>query len=144
MYIKIFLILFNFSSLSGFTINKRDVATKKSNIKNPNPIDNTTSINGSKIIDAILALPATKVLATPNEIENSTNPTASSNATTGRSVSVTGPFALYCLTTINVAAGAVAEAIAPKIIAEGKGNFSGIIKCRPINAASTNKVVNTA
>ena len=38
---------------------------------------------------------------------------ASSRATTLRSVSVTGPLALYWRTTMMVAAGAVAEAMAP-------------------------------
>ena len=37
-------------------------------------------------------------------------------ATTGRSVLVSSPLALYCRTTISVAAGAVAVAIAPRMI----------------------------
>ena len=45
---------------------------------------------------------------------NATSATASSIATTAISVSVTGPFAPYCLITIMVAAGAVAAAIAPR------------------------------
>ena len=40
---------------------------------------------------------------------------ASSNATTGIKVSTTGPWARYCLITIKVAAGAVAQAIAPNV-----------------------------
>src|SRR5699024_9803544 len=51
--------------------------------------------------------------AKPNNIKA----IASSIATTLKRVSVTGPFALYCLITITVAAGAVAAAIAPNIIA---------------------------
>ena len=50
-----------------------------------------------------------------------TSPTASSNATMGRSRLVTGPLALNWRTTIRVAAGAVAEAIAPRTIAAGRG-----------------------
>ena len=42
------------------------------------------------------------------------------NATTGSNVSVTGPFALYCLITISVAAGAVAVATAPSVKISGK------------------------
>ena len=49
------------------------------------------------------------------------NPAASSRATIGSRRSVTGPFALNCRTTINVAAGAVADAIAPKTIAASIG-----------------------
>ena len=89
----------------------------------PRAIDNTTSIRGSQMMETIFALPAEIAFAMPNETEKSTRPTASSRATTGKSVDVTGPFALYCLTTISVAAGAVADATAPRTIAASKGSF---------------------
>ena len=78
------------------------------------------------------------------EIAKTTKPTASSSATTGSKMSVTGPFALYCLTTIRVAAGAVAVATDARTIAAGRDSLSGIIKCKPIRTASTIIVVNTA
>src|SRR5699024_9946052 len=53
--------------------------------------------------------------ATPNMIID----TASSNATTGISRSTSFPFALYSRMTINVAAGAVAQAILPNSNANG-------------------------
>ena len=41
-------------------------------------------------------------------------------------------------------AGAVADAIAPKIIAAGRESLSGKMKCKAMRAISTSKVVNTA
>ena len=73
-----------------------------------------------------------------------TRPTASSRATTGSSTSVTGPLALYWRTTIRVAAGAVAAAIAPRVTATGIDSRSGMIKCRAISAASTHRVAKQA
>ena len=110
----------------------------------PNTKDKTISNNGSKTIDKIFVEPKLIDLAIPKEIAKIINPTASSNATTGNKISVTGPFALYCFTTIKVAAGAVAVAIAANTIAADNDNLSGIIKCRQINAISTMIVVNTA
>ena len=57
--------------------------------------------------------PCSSAFAMPKEAEKSTRPTASSMATTISSRRVRGPLALYCLTTIRVAAGAVAEAMEP-------------------------------
>ena len=62
--------------------------------------------------------PVAMVLAIWNKTAKSTKAEASSKATVGRSVSTTGPWALYCFTTIKVAAGAVAAAIAPKVRAD--------------------------
>ena len=63
----------------------------------------------------------------------------------GRRISVSGPFALYCLTTISVAAGAVAAATAPRTIATGRGSApSGSMKDIPMRTASTRIVVSTA
>ena len=90
-------------------------------IINPRRSERTTSIIGSRITERIFIGPLAIDLATPNDIAKITSPTASSSATTGRRISVTGPFALYCLTTIRVAAGAVADAIAPSVIAAESG-----------------------
>lgn len=45
---------------------------------------------------------------------------ASSKATTPKRVVVKGPLALYSLTTVSVAAGAVAEAMDPSTMENGK------------------------
>ena len=88
--------------------------------------------------------PCSRALAMPKEAEKSTRPTASSRATTISSRRVRGPSALYCLTTIRVAAGAVAAAIAPSVMAEAMEMMSGRMKCRTTSAASTRAVVMTA
>jgi hypothetical protein len=62
------------------------------------------------------AEPLISARAIPKETAKTTRPTASSSATTGSSSRVRGPFALYWRTTISVAAGAVAVAMAPKVI----------------------------
>ncbi len=74
----------------------------------------------------------------PTATANSTRPTASSSATTGSSISVTGPLALYWRTTISVAAGAVALATAPSVMAAGRLSLSGAMKCTATSAAATN------
>ena len=57
-------------------------------------------------------------LATAIESPYAINATASSSATTGSRVFVTGPFVLYCFTIIIVDAAAVADAIAPSASAK--------------------------
>ena len=104
----------------------------------------TTSRIGSSTTLITSTAPTTSALATPKDTANKTSPTASSSATMGSRISVSGPLALYCRTTISVAAGAVAEATAPSTTAAGSGSLSGIRKCRPMRAASTSSVVNTA
>ena len=113
-------------------------------ITNPKPNDNTISNNGSNTIDKTSTFPKLIDLATPKLTAKTTKPTASSMATTGNKTSVTGPLALYCFTTIKVAAGAVAVATAPNTIAADKENLSGIIKCNVIKNISTIIVVNIA
>ena len=104
----------------------------------PRISENTISSSGSMITETMSRVPPAIACAMPKETENTTSPTASSSATIGSRRSVTGPFALYCLTTINVAAGAVAEAIAPSVIATGKGSTSGPSrKCSRTRTAST-------
>ena len=69
-------------------------------------------------------VPPLNAWAIPKLIANMMSPTASSRATIGNNRSVTGPLALYCFTTIKVAAGAVAEAMAPKVRTAGIGSTS--------------------
>ena len=88
--------------------------------------------------------PCSSAFAMPKEAEKSTKPTASSMATTISSRRVKGPLALYCLTTIRVAAGAVAEAMAPSVMADAIEMTSGRAKCRATRAISTSTVVITA
>ena len=70
-----------------------------------------TGANTNSFIEA--PLPESAV-ARAIESEYIISAVASSIATTESKVSLTGPFALYCLITIIVAAGAVAAAIEPK------------------------------
>ena len=65
-------------------------------------------------------------------------------ATTISSSRVSGPSALYWRTTIRVAAGAVAAAMAPSVTAEGREISAGLRKCIPTSTRSTSSVVNTA
>ena len=51
---------------------------------------------------------------------------------------------MYCFTTIRVAAGAVAVAIAPRVIAAGSGNRSGMAKWTAQRAMSTKTVAASA
>ena len=96
------------------------------------------------IMDTISTEPLTNVFAIPKDTANTIKPTASSNATIGSNSLVKGPFALNCLTTMRVAAGAVAVAMAPNVRSCGTDNLSGIIKCTTTNARSTNKVATSA
>ena len=110
----------------------------------PSKSEHTISINGFTRMEIKSIVPLTSVFAIPKDTANTINPTASSNATIGKRSWVNGPFALYCLTTISVAAGAVAVAIAPRVIVCATVNLSGIITCTTISAKSTNKVAVTA
>ncbi len=84
-------------------------------------------------------------MAIPKETEKMIRPTASSRATMGSSSRVRGPSALYWRTTIRVAAGAVAEAMAPRVMAASRGSTSSPrTKCSPIRAASTSREAATA
>ena len=94
----------------------------------PRPKDSKISTTGSTSTVVMLTLPLSSAEATPKEAENSINPTASSMATTNNKSFVMGPSALYWRTTIRVAAGAVAEAIAPRVMAEETESSSGRMK----------------
>ena len=95
---------------------------------------------GFRMTDRRLKVPEIMVLATPKETAKTTRPTASSRATTGRSMLVRGPFALYWFTTIMVAAGAVAVATAPRTMQVDTGSFSPSTRCIRSRATSTNRV----
>ena len=83
----------------------------------PMPKEMTISNNGfTNEVKTLKEEAPTTVLATENKIANKIKAAASSKATTGNKVLTKGPLALYCLTTIKVAAGAVAAAIAPRVI----------------------------
>ena len=89
--------------------------------------------------------PPFKACAIPKDTAKIISPTASSSATIGSRRSVTSPFALYCRTTIKVAAGAVAAAIAPSVMAAERGSVSSPKqKCSPTSARSTSAVAVTA
>src|SRR5690606_17605230 len=64
------------------------------------------SFKGVKIVDASKPIPKISAFAIAIESPNPIIATASSIATTDIKVSVKGPFALYCRTTIKDAAGA--------------------------------------
>ena len=110
----------------------------------PTTRDATISIIGSSTIESTLGSPANTAFAAPKHTANITRPIASSSATTGRSIVETGPFALYCLITISVAAGAVAAAIAPIISATGRFTTSGITKLKATSPPPTRIVARTA
>ena len=110
----------------------------------PRPRERRISQTGSTRTPIMSTWPFSRALAMPKETEKSTRPTASSMATTIRSRWVRGPSALYCLTTIRVAAGAVAAAMEPRVMAEAAEITSGRIKWRASRAASTTRVVITA
>ncbi len=76
--------------------------------------ERTISSRGvTTVLIKVSCSPAAKTFASATQMEKTIRPIASSSATTGKSVSVTMPRALYCFTTMRVAAGAVAVAIAP-------------------------------
>ena len=81
--------------------------------------------------------------ASARDTAKTIRPTASSIATTGSSVRVTGPFALYWRTTISVAAGAVAAAIAPSVSASGtsKPRAQSVMSTRPTAVSAWNMVI---
>ena len=106
-------------------------------IREPRSREPTISSRGSTRMDSRLTLPECRAVATPKDTAKATRPTASSRATMGSSRSVSLPLALYCRTTIRVAAGAVAVAMAPRVMAAGALSTSGISRCRPSRAAST-------
>jgi hypothetical protein len=98
-------------------------------IKNPktNPRINepNISIEGNAIKEKASGVtPVAITFEIDTERENKIKPKASSKATTGKSKSTNGPLALYWWITINVAAGAVAVAIAPRHKETSSGKFN--------------------
>ena len=83
----------------------------------PDRSESAISINGATaIVYTLGCAPEASVSAIALETAKTIRPTASSMATTGSSVLVSSPLALYWRTTMSVAAGAVAVAIAPRMI----------------------------
>ena len=111
----------------------------------PSASEPTISSSGSSTTELRLMEPPTMASATPKDTAKITRPTASSSATMGSSRSVSLPLALYCRTTISVAAGAVAAAMAPRVITAGRGKRSPPrIKCSPSSTRSTVSVATQA
>ena len=115
---------------------------------NPSTIEANIERSGQTARDKKLGVvPLAIALAMENNTSKTINATASSNATTGRRVLTTGPLALYCLMTIRVAAGAVAQLIAPKVnmISTGISEINIFVKNSPnitkIDAPRASKTV---
>ena len=88
--------------------------------------------------------PVLSAFAMPNDTANTTRPTASSSATIGSSRSTSGPLALYCRTTISVAAGAVAVAMAPRVMACAMESLPPVASEMATSAISTTNVAVSA
>ena len=110
----------------------------------PSTSEQTISTSGSTMIEIMSNELVFSAFATPNDTAKTTRPTASSSATIGSSRSTSGPFALYCRTTISVAAGAVAVAIAPRVMACATESFPFVSRQTAIKAISTRKVAVSA
>ncbi len=123
---------------------KRSKNVSSAPISEPSSSEPTISRAGSRAMDTRLTSPEIRARAMPKDTAKITRPTASSRATMGKSRSVSLPLALYWRTTISVAAGAVAEAMAPSVSAAGRGILSGMARCTAISAASTRMVAITA
>ena len=115
---------------------------------NPSTIEANIESKGQTARDKKLGVvPLAIALAMENNTSKTINATASSNATTGKRVLTTGPLALYCLMTIRVAAGAVAQLIAPKVnmISTGISEINIFVKNSPnitkIDAPRASKTV---
>ena len=106
----------------------RSVQWKRRPRPAPRASERTTSTIGFTTTEKTSTVPCSSAFAIPNDTAKMINPTTSSSATTGSSIFVTGPSALYCLTIMSVAAGAVAAAIAPIVTATDIGITSGIRK----------------
>ena len=131
-------------SLFVFELNNLSSSVSTQPIIAPNVSEHTISTSGFTIIENKSASPTVRVFAMPNDTANTIRPTASSSATIGKSSFVSGPFALYWRTTISVAAGAVAVAIAPSVMICGTVSLSGIAKYNASSARSTSTVAANA
>ena len=110
----------------------------------PSSKEPAISISGLTRMETRSTVPLARAFAMPKETANTTRPTASSSATMGSKRSVRGPLALYCRTTISVAAGAVAAAMAPRVMAAGRVILSEKTKHAPMSTASTSTVAASA
>ena len=102
------------------------------------------SSRGFTTTEIMSTVPLPSASAMPKDTAKSTRPTASSRATMGSSRSVRGPLALYWRTTIRVAAGAVAAAMAPRVMAAARLSTSGAARWISTRARSTTTAVSTA
>ena len=118
-------------------LKKRFIKLIKKPITNPTNKERNISISGFKSMLYSDKFPPAIAKAIWNRIANNINAAASSNATTGKSVLTNGPFALYCFITINVAAGAVALAIAPRVKTNSQGTRESSMKCATTKANTT-------
>ena len=111
-------------------VNHLHPKTNNKPVTAPIPSDTTISIKGFNICSHMGDADPVgdKAFATATKIPNKIMATESSIATTDKSVSVSLPFALYCLTTMMVAAGAVAAAIADKT----RANLKFVIDKSPL------------
>ena len=105
-------------------LNSRSSWVSTQPIAAPKHRDSAISTSGLTTMDTVSKLPLTMALAMPKDTANTTRPTASSRATTGSRMSVSLPLALYWRTTISVAAGAVAVAMAPRVMAAAMDSLS--------------------
>ena len=110
----------------------------------PSSSEQTISTSGSTIMESRFTCPDLSARAMPKETAKTIRPTASSSATMGSSKPVSSPCALYCRTTINVAAGAVAAAMAPRVIAAGAESRSGRAQWNASSARSTSALATHA
>ena len=110
----------------------------------PSASEHTISISGSTTMEITSNEPVLSAFAMPNDTANTIRPTASSSATMGSSRSTSGPFALYCRTTMSVAAGAVAVAMAPSVMACAMDSLPFVSSAITISAISTRNVAASA
>ena len=110
----------------------------------PSSSEQKISMQGLSRMDTRLTVPLTSARAMPNDTAKTIRPTASSSATIGSRRSVSSPLALYWRTTISVAAGAVAEAMAPSVMAAGSERMSGRSVWKITSATSTSSMAASA
>ena len=110
----------------------------------PSASEQTISMSGSTTMEITSNEPVLSAFAIPNDTANTTRPTASSSATIGSSRSTSGPLALYCRTTISVAAGAVAVPMAPRVMAWAIVSLPFVTSAIATRAISIRKVAASA
>ena len=127
-----------------FEWKKGSIFDRPSPASEPRNSEQRISSSGLTTMVYTSTTPLERARAMPKDTAKTTRPTASSSATIGSSSSVSLPLALYWRTTISVAAGAVAAAMAPSVMAAGTDSAEGNRTCSPSSAASTISVVTRA